>query len=88
LNSVTIADSNKLERIQRTFAALCHNRFFRDMEYQYHNLLEWLNLLTLYNTHRHFDALFLINVFGYTNCCPCVLETVGLRVSTRKKAAP
>jgi hypothetical protein len=27
-NSVAITDSNKLERIQREFAASCHNRFF------------------------------------------------------------
>jgi hypothetical protein len=27
-NSVTITDSNKLERVQRKFAALCHKRFF------------------------------------------------------------
>jgi hypothetical protein len=38
-NSVTITDSNKLERIvQRKFAALCHNRFFQDVEYHYDNL--------------------------------------------------
>jgi myo-inositol catabolism protein IolC len=27
-NSVTITDSNKLERVQRKFAALCQKRFF------------------------------------------------------------
>jgi hypothetical protein len=27
-NTVTIADANKLGRVQRTFAALCHKRFF------------------------------------------------------------
>jgi hypothetical protein len=32
-NSVTITNSNKLERIQRKFAALCHNRVFQDVEY-------------------------------------------------------
>jgi hypothetical protein len=32
-NSVTITDSNKLERIQRQFTALCHIRFFQDVEY-------------------------------------------------------
>jgi hypothetical protein len=32
-NSVTITDSNKLERVQRKFAALRHKRFFQDVEY-------------------------------------------------------
>jgi hypothetical protein len=82
-NSVAIADSNKLERIQRKFAALCHNRFLRDMEYHYDNLLELFNLLTLHNRRRHFGALFLVNVFGGTKFWPSVLETVGRRVPTR-----
>jgi hypothetical protein len=32
-NSAMITDSNKLERIQRKFAALCSHRFFHDVEY-------------------------------------------------------
>jgi hypothetical protein len=32
-NSLTTADSNKLERIQRKCAALCHNKVLRDVEY-------------------------------------------------------
>jgi hypothetical protein len=56
--------------------------FFQDREYHYDNLLERLNLLTLHNRHRHFDALFLINVFIGTKCCPSVFETVGIRVHT------
>jgi hypothetical protein len=54
---------------KRKFAALCHNRFFEDMEYQY-NLLERLNLLTLHNRRRHFDVLFLINVLEPLNVAP------------------
>jgi hypothetical protein len=53
------------------------------MGYNYDNLLEKIHLLTLHNRCRHFDALFLINVFSGTNCCPSVLEMVGLRVPTR-----
>jgi hypothetical protein len=30
-NSVIITDPNNLERIQRKFAALCHNRIFQHM---------------------------------------------------------
>jgi hypothetical protein len=82
-NSVTITDSNKLERIQRQFAALCHNRLSQDVKYHYGNLSERLNLLTLHKRRRHFDALFLINVFSGTKCCPSLLETDGLRIPTR-----
>jgi secreted Zn-dependent insulinase-like peptidase len=45
-NSITNTDSNKLERIQRKFAALCHNRFFQDVGYHYINILDKLNLQT------------------------------------------
>jgi hypothetical protein len=83
-NAVTITDSNKLECIQRKFAALCHNRFlFPDVEYHYGNILEKLNLQTLHIRRRHFDALFLINVFSGTKHCPPTLEIVGIRVPTR-----
>jgi hypothetical protein len=73
----------KLERVQRKFAALCHKRFFQDMEYYYDILLEKLNLHTLHIRRRHIDALFLINAFCGTKNCPFVLETVRLRVLTR-----
>jgi hypothetical protein len=75
-NSVTITDSNKLERVQRKFAALCHKRFFQDVEYHYDIILGKLNLQTLHIRRRHFDALFLMNAFCGTNYCPSVLETV------------
>lgn len=82
-NSVTITDSNKLERIQRKFAALCHNRFFTDMDYHYVNMLNKLKLQTLHFRRRHIDALFLISVFKGVSNCPSVLETVGIRVPSR-----
>jgi hypothetical protein len=40
-NSATIADSNKLERIQRTLAALRHKNFFPDVECHYKS--KWEN---------------------------------------------
>jgi hypothetical protein len=79
-NSVMITVSNKPEWKKMT---LCHNRFFQDMQYHYDNLLETLNLLTLHNRCCHFDALFLINVFSGTKCCPPVLKIFGLRVPNR-----
>jgi hypothetical protein len=84
-NSVAVTDSNKLERIQRKFAALCHKRFFQDVEYHYDNtsILEKLNLQTLHTRRHHFDALFLINVIDGTKYCPSVLETFGVRVPTQ-----
>jgi hypothetical protein len=75
-NSATITDSNKLERIQRKFAALWH-RFFQDVEYHCDNLLEKLNLLTLHIKRRHADALFVIHVFSSAKCCPSVHETAA-----------
>jgi hypothetical protein len=83
-NFVTIADSNKLERVQKkNFTALCQKRFFQDVEYHYDNIFEKLNLQTLHIRRRHFDALFLINDFSGTKHFPSVLETVGIRVPTR-----
>jgi hypothetical protein len=84
-NSVTTTDSNELESMQRKFAALCYNRFFQDVEYYCEStgILEKLNLLTLHNRRRHFDALFLINVISDVKYSPSVLERVGIRVPTR-----
>jgi hypothetical protein len=59
-----IADSNKLQCIQITCAALCHQSFFKDKEYRYDKLLERINFLTLQNRRRQFDALSLINAFS------------------------
>jgi hypothetical protein len=82
-NSVTITDSNKLERVQRIFAAICQQRFFQDVEYHYDNIFGKLNLQTLHIRRRHFDAFFLINVFSGTKHYPSVLEIVGILVPTR-----
>jgi hypothetical protein len=83
-NSVTITDSNKLERLQRKFAAHFCKRFFQDVEYHYDNtrILEILNLQTLHIRRGHFDALLSINIFSGTKHCPSVVETVGFCVPT------
>jgi hypothetical protein len=67
----------------KKIVALCQKRFFQDVEYRYDNMLEKLNLQTLHIRRRHFDALFLINVFSGSKHWPSVLETVGIRVPTR-----
>jgi hypothetical protein len=82
-NSVTFTDSNKLERVQRKFAALCHETFSQDVEYYYDIILEQLNLQTLHIRRRHFDALVLINAFIGSKYYPSVLEIFGIRVPTR-----
>jgi hypothetical protein len=46
-NSVTATDTNKLERIQRKFAAIYRNRFFRHVEFHYETILKKINLQTL-----------------------------------------
>jgi hypothetical protein len=70
-NSVTITDSNKLERVQRKSGALYHKRFFQDVEYHYNNILEKLNLQQLHIRRRHFYALFLINALVALNIAQC-----------------
>jgi hypothetical protein len=82
-NSITNTDSNKLERIQRKFAALCYNRFFQDTDYHYNSILDKWNLQTLDVRRRHIDALFLINVFRGAKFFPSVLDAVGFRVLSR-----
>jgi hypothetical protein len=62
-NYFTFTDSNKFERKQRKFAAPYHHTLFQDVQYQYDNLLERLNLLTLHNRRRHFGAFFLHKYF-------------------------
>jgi hypothetical protein len=57
--------------------------FFQDVGYQYDNLLEILNLLTLHNRRRHFDALFLMNVFIGTKYFLSALKTLSIRVPAR-----
>jgi hypothetical protein len=41
--SVTVTNPSKLDPIQRKFAALCHSRFFQDIQDYYDNLLGKLN---------------------------------------------
>jgi hypothetical protein len=82
LNSIMATDANKLERIPQRFAAL-YNRFLPHVHYIYSNALEHLKLHTLRKRRYHLDALFLIQVYLGSKFCLSVLETVGLRVSTR-----
>jgi hypothetical protein len=49
-DSIMIVDSNEPESMLREFTALCHNTFFLDIQYQYNNILEELNWLTVYQT--------------------------------------
>jgi hypothetical protein len=82
-NSITSTDANKLERIQQRFAALCFNRFFPQVPYNYSLASEELKLHTLRKRSHHLDALFLIQVYFGSKCCPSVLEIAGLRVLSR-----
>jgi hypothetical protein len=79
-NPITSTDANKLERIQQKFAALCINRFFPEVDYDYDLALEQLRLHTLHKRRYHLDALFLTQVYRGSKFCPSVLETVGLRI--------
>jgi hypothetical protein len=57
-NNITTTDANKLEHIQRMFAALCFCRFFPHIPYNYACALELLKLHTLQVRRHHLDALF------------------------------
>lgn len=56
-NSVTSTDSKKLEH-KKNLAALCHNKFFQDVEFYYGSTFPKLNLQTIKIRSRHFDAFF------------------------------
>jgi hypothetical protein len=80
-NNLTLADSNKLENIQRKFANLCYNRFIQsNCSRNYELMLNYLHLKTLYSRRQHLDALFLVIVFkNKINCCS-IMDTVGLHI--------
>jgi hypothetical protein len=82
-NSITSADANKLERIQKKITALCFKCFLPQVNYCHGLALERLKLHTLQKRRHHLDALFLTEVYhGYTDC-PSALEIVGLWVPVR-----
>jgi hypothetical protein len=81
-NSVTITDCNKLEGIQRKFAALYHNRVFK--LYNITIIIDFKKILTPHIRLHHSDVFSLINAFCGANRCPSSLpETFGIRVPTR-----
>jgi hypothetical protein len=70
-STLTASGPSKLVRVQRTFLALCYNRFCPQIYYSYENALEHLNFHTLCTRRRHLDALFLVNVYnGYNSVLP------------------
>jgi hypothetical protein len=83
-NSLTTTDSNKLERIQKKFATLCHNKGFKNHNsYDYNYVLDSLKLNALHERRRYFDILFTRNVHNGFITCPSLLETVGIRVPNK-----
>jgi hypothetical protein len=76
LNSVTITNAHKLGRIQRIFAALCQNRFFKTWNIICTTTWEKLNWQTLHIKRRHFDPWFLIHVFSGTKAAPLLKRLV------------
>jgi hypothetical protein len=83
-NSLTTTDSNKLERIQKTFATLCYNRFFKHHNaYNYNYVLDKLKLNTLQERLRNFDVLFIRNVYIGLIVLPSLLQSVGIKVPNK-----
>jgi hypothetical protein len=63
---------------------LCY-RFYQFGIFRNYNLiLSRLNFRTLYSRRRHLDALFLINAFKGKINCHSIMDTIGIRVSTRQ----
>jgi hypothetical protein len=84
-NNLTLADSNKLENIQRKFANLCYNRFIQsNCSLNYELMLNYLLLKTLYSRRQHLDALFLVNVFKNKINCSSIMDTVSLQMLAKQ----
>jgi hypothetical protein len=84
-NNISLTDSNKIENIQRKFANLCYYLFFQaDFLRNYNSILNCLNFRTLHSRRRRLHALFLINIFKAKINYPSILDSVGIRVSTRQ----
>jgi hypothetical protein len=81
----TLANSIKLENIQREFANVCYNRFIHpNFVCNYESILNYLCFKTLYSRRQNLDALFLINVSKNKMDCCSIMDTVGLRVPTKQ----
>jgi hypothetical protein len=84
-NNLTLADSNKLENVQRKFVNLCCNRFIQsNYSRNYKLMLTYLHVKTLYSRRQHLDALFLVNVFKNKNNCYSIMDAVGLRIPAKQ----
>jgi hypothetical protein len=84
-NNPTLADSNKLENIQRKFANLCYNRFIQSNGLRnYELMLNYLYLKTLYCRRQHLDAIFLVNIFKNKINCYSIMDTVGLHIPAKQ----
>jgi hypothetical protein len=79
-NSVASTDTNKLERIQQNFAALCFNLFFPQFHCSYALDLDQLKFHTQRKRRYHLDALFITLVCRGFKFCSSLLESVGGRV--------
>jgi hypothetical protein len=64
-------DTSKLQRIHRKFLAPCYNLF---SNYTF----------ALCIRRRQLDSPFLVNVYNGCKSCRSLLETFGIRVSSRK----
>jgi hypothetical protein len=84
LELITSTDSSNLETVQRKFVALCCIRYFVGVCCNnYKIILVRLNLRTLYSRRRHFDALFLTNVFKSIISCSSLFDSVSVRIPNR-----
>jgi hypothetical protein len=84
-NKLTLADSNKLENIQRKFVNLCYNRCIQsNCLCNYELILNYLHLKTLYFRRQHLNALFRVNVFKNKINSYSIMDTVGLHIPAKQ----
>jgi hypothetical protein len=72
-----------LSAYKESLQSFATTNFFQDVVHYHDTILNKLNLQTLHIRRRHFDALFLRNIFTGTKYWPIDLETVGIRVPAR-----
>jgi hypothetical protein len=68
-NTLTAADTSKLVHIQQKFLALCHNRFFPQVNYIYVKALDHLNFHTLCSRRCYLHAPFLLTIYNDFKFC-------------------
>lgn len=84
-NIFLLAESNKLENVQRKLESLFYSRFIQScFPHSCNSLLNHLNFRTRYSIWQHPSASFVVNVFKDKITCYSVVNTVRLHIPTEQ----